>query len=127
MPKTLKDYRPRHDEDCEWHLCAVCDNGSTFSACKVAGPDHRQRLPCSCGLDALLQSSEGPQESSLRTRIIEAARKQYHDPDAHSHADQALAAASTALQIARERLAECGSLHGMQQIDQLLDELDRRN
>jgi hypothetical protein len=61
--------------------------------------------------------------SSLRTRIIDAAwQTNNHDVE-----EIAFAGAATALQIARERLAECGSLHGMQQIDQLLDELDRRN
>jgi hypothetical protein len=67
--RTLADYRPQHDDNCEWHLCAVCTDGNTFRACKVAGADHRQRMACSCGLDALLKTPTAPAVTQAREAL----------------------------------------------------------
>lgn len=51
--RTLKDYI-RHDAECDWHMCAVCSGGSTFTGCRFEKGRH-PRLACTCGLDALLE------------------------------------------------------------------------
>lgn len=45
-------------------------------------------------------------DHGIRERIIQAARRQYHDPDHHSHADMALAAARAALLAVRAEIEE---------------------
>lgn len=41
MRRTIASYRPQHDEDCDSRRCTVMGN-------------HPGRLPCTCGLEALL-------------------------------------------------------------------------
>lgn len=55
MTRTLKDYRPQHDEDCESRICRECG-----SAC----PNPVGANPCSCGLEALLVTDEKDQSRS---------------------------------------------------------------
>lgn len=57
--RNLASYRPQHDEDCDYHLCAICTDGNTHLACRVAGEAHGQRRSCTCGLDALLVDPSG--------------------------------------------------------------------
>jgi hypothetical protein len=63
MPKTLKDYI-RHNEDCRSLYC-VCGFKMTHEGDRSPFGNHDwQPAACTCGLDALLQSSEGPQETN---------------------------------------------------------------
>jgi len=59
-PRTLKDYRPQHDEDCAIYLCRHCGGrlyrGQPPKACICHGLT-RTPKPCSCGLDALLTAA----------------------------------------------------------------------
>jgi hypothetical protein len=56
MPKTLHDYRPQHDEDCAAFKCSNCHGRISLVQCRQCFGVLRN--PCTCGLDALLQSSE---------------------------------------------------------------------
>ena len=56
--RTLADYRPQHDEECDSRRCACCGRfalheDTAFNKCE--GVFHPR--PCSCGLDALLSAS----------------------------------------------------------------------
>jgi hypothetical protein len=63
MPKTLKDYI-RHNEDCRSLYC-VCGFKMTHEGDRSPFGNHDwQPAACTCGLDALLQSSEGPHETT---------------------------------------------------------------
>lgn len=62
--RTLKDYRPQHDEDCLINKCGFV--WSDGKGCRVAPSDHDVYIshvllpqPCSCGLDALLSGGHG--------------------------------------------------------------------
>ena len=50
--RTLKDYRPQHDEDCSKN-CDYCALG----VCDF--DEHESHQECSCGLDALLALTDG--------------------------------------------------------------------
>lgn len=60
MARTLKDYRPQHDEDCNLNKCARCDDGprGLLHGNHTPWPEREHDFEpvhtCSCGLDALL-------------------------------------------------------------------------
>ena len=61
MTKTLKDYRPQHDEDCTIEKCSVCGHVRGLCLYCQRGEVKQHGFtpsPCSCGLEALL-SGEG--------------------------------------------------------------------
>jgi hypothetical protein len=77
--RTLADYRPQHDDDCEVHRCE-CGSLQHFHKHTYGGPPVSRcggpfkARPCSCGLDALLSlSASGDQPS------IEQAKKALQD------------------------------------------------
>lgn len=58
--RTLKDYRPQHDEDCKARTC-IC--GADFWTPEVGVNLKHGPKPCSCGLDALLTALSGAGET----------------------------------------------------------------
>ena len=62
--RTLAEYRPQHDDDCEVYQCAICNatmGGGHIDS--LMGHNKIAKL-CTCGLDALLASSAGSVEEA---------------------------------------------------------------
>ena len=80
--RTLADYRPQHDDDCDSRDCEKCGDWSggllhvDYGSNPRIWPDRAHAFspgkPCSCGLDALLASVPPPasQETSTREWLI---------------------------------------------------------
>ena len=76
MTRTLKDYRPQHDEDCAANYCRRCGKHGDGEIDRTFGEVERcarlyhsfEAKPCSCGLAALLQA-ERPQPSDARAEL----------------------------------------------------------
>ena len=62
MSRTLKDYRPQHDERCAIHKCRECGHWRGDPTMHNYGDECNEwhSLPCSCGLDALLHAVDSP-------------------------------------------------------------------
>lgn len=56
--KTLKDYRPQHDNRCDVERCAICDAYVGGGHITSLLGHKAQPKPCSCGLDALLAAPD---------------------------------------------------------------------
>lgn len=60
-PRTLHDYRPQHDEDCDIRQCVTCGGrleSYWHESSRSWMPSYHapQAQPCSCGLAALLEA-----------------------------------------------------------------------
>lgn len=76
-PRTLKDYRPQHDDDCQSQFC-YCGNRHRYSRMRTQQHGEHAFLGklCTCGLDALLASASAPQGQEKKKIDIRKA-----DPD----------------------------------------------
>jgi hypothetical protein len=89
MPKTLKDYRPQHDEDCGTNQCQKCmgrrDNDMHDAVeWPVSGCHDFTPFDCDCGLDTALAAFDHLlQQHSEMSPQAEAAK--------HARIDHALA------------------------------------
>ena len=56
MTRTLKDYRPQHDEGCASRRCSKCNQAIDWldGSCGCSDYPRSAPKPCTCGLDALL-------------------------------------------------------------------------
>lgn len=57
MTRTLRDYRPQHDDGCNARYCVVCEGTKQFHREILAvldAPHLFKPKTCDCGLDALL-------------------------------------------------------------------------
>src|SRR5687767_10110349 len=71
--RTLKNYRPQHDDDCESLICKYC--GASFSDpqrrhlkdCGYFSPK-----PCTCGLVALLAAPDPLRDLALLQEAVRA-------------------------------------------------------
>lgn len=74
--RTLADYRPQHDEDCEVHHCGHPRCGSGVNTpqwhAQMTGINRHKPFPkpCSCGLDALLRVPSSAQEELERVEQL---------------------------------------------------------
>jgi hypothetical protein len=64
MTRTLADYRPQHDYECEVFKCSTC--GSRY--CTLSSGHVFTKKPCSCGLDALITVSRRSEEETDQSR-----------------------------------------------------------
>lgn len=69
MTRTLKDYRPQHDEGC---ASGVTDEMGYFPHTDENG---NPNVPCTCGLDALLAVVPRPEPATTVVEVYGMARK----------------------------------------------------
>ncbi len=82
MTRTLKDYRPQHDEDCRSYWCQTCGFHAEHRAHGklIIGLNH-EFIPvaCTCGLDALIET-----EDAASLEPASALRSAAQEHDSHS-------------------------------------------
>lgn len=69
--RTLKDYRPQHDDGCASRRCEHCNDKWDQHVAKAFGRFgcfNFTKKPCTCGLDALLAVVTQPDQPSAETR-----------------------------------------------------------
>lgn len=123
--RTLADYRPQHDPDCESHNCAHCGNrtektehwSDTWPYCMCFPPLQPKRpKPCTCGLDQLIAAvlHERPERAELSTvhrimqRVCEVSNEPPSDDTLTIHHD-------TLQRILFDEIEEVAVLHAQQE------------